>query len=329
MRVWITLDDDERDSVTERERNVLARRIHDRRIGHQSDGTRRHERDQAQHGHETQQLWAETVEQQSPSQVVHDDHHSGRHYAGGRQHGRRFSVSHGRGHQGAGQQEHGQYRGHEVRVEHADPGVADQLGGIRHEHQRPGQLLEREVQAQRQERPVDFGTVDMPEEVCGRPGRRVTGRRRRDQSQLESGVLGVAEPAPGLQPRGTLGHERADQHERRGGGQQRDRCRLRVAEQWPGQVHAQHAHRDVDDRPGRGPRRETLGAVRGSRHGYEAHKRAGKRAARQQINRGQAAHRQDPTDRADHVAQQYRAPGPERVDHALRDQATRRGAQGG
>jgi len=173
----------------------------------------------------------------------------------------------------------------------------------------------------------------VPEEirrVVGGFARPATGRRRRrGHSQLEPGVLGVAESAPGLQPRGALGHERADQHERRSGGQQRDRGRLRVAEQCPGQVHAQHAQRDVDDRPSRGPHRETLGAVRGGRHRYETHERAGQRATRQEVDRGHAAHGQDPTDCADHMTQQYRAPGPERVDHALRDQTAHRGAQGG
>lgn len=279
LDVRIALDGQEGDDVAERQGDVFAGRVVDRQVGHQGHATGHGERHQGAQRHEAQQPRAEPVEEQAAGQVVRGDHDAGGHYAGGREHGRRLPVVHGRGHEAAGHEEPGQHGGYEVRVEHADARVAHQLGGVRDEHQRPGELLERQVQAQREERPVHLGTVGAPQEL--RAGGRcvhVTGRGHLEP-ELEPGVLGVADAAARLQPRGALGHEQAYEHERRGGHGGGQGGGLPVAEQRAGQVHGQHARRGVHHGPGRAPRREALGAVRGRRHGHRAHEHAGQQPA--------------------------------------------------
>lgn len=180
-------------------------------------------------------------------------------------------------------------------MEHPDARVAHEVGGVRDQHQRAGELLEREVQAQRQERPVHVGPVEIPQEAradlrdidvrlvhAGGGGRHL-------QPQPVPGELGVAQPTPGLQPRRTLRYEQLDEHVRRDGHRGGHGGRLRVAEQRPGHVHEQHPSRRVDDGPRRTPRRETLSAVRATRHRHGSDKDAGQKTSGQIIGRGHAA----------------------------------------
>jgi len=67
--------------------------------------------------------------------------------------------------------------------------------------------------------------------------------------------------------------------------------------------------------------------VCGGRYRHDAHKHAGERAADQQISGCPTAERQHPTDGADHVTQQHRSSGPERVHQAVRDQTSQCCAQ--
>jgi len=69
--------------------------------------------------------------------------------------------------------------------------------------------------------------------------------------------------------------------------------------------------------------------VRGGRHRHDAHKHAGESAAHQQVRGGPTAERQHPTYGADHVTEQHRSSGPERVHQAVRDQASHCRAQSG
>lgn len=172
VHVRVTLDHGEGDCVAERERDVFAGRVLRGQAGHQRDAAGHGERNQRHQRYEAQQLRAQAVEEQPAGQVVRGDHQTGGQYAGGRQHGDGLPAVHGGAHDAADHEERGQHDGYEVRVEHADPRVAHQLRGVRDQHQRPGQLLEHQVQAERQERSVHVRSVDVPEE------RRAGGRDR-------------------------------------------------------------------------------------------------------------------------------------------------------
>jgi len=61
--------------------------------------------------------------------------------------------------------------------------------------------------------------------------------------------------------------------------------------------------------------------VSGGRHRHDPHEHSGERASNKQVGGGPAAECQHPTDGANHMTQQHRAPGSERVHQAVRDQA--------